>query len=89
MSFEYRELTTQVFFNAAGKRHDDEDEDEDGGGCPCQSSLTGACPCTDETQPQCTLCTQATEGKRDKDKDKERETLAFLRQQLREAVAAG
>jgi hypothetical protein len=89
MSFEYRELTTQIFFNAGGKR-EDEDEDDDDQGCPCASSLTGACPCTDETQqPQCTNCTQGTEKKKDKDKDEERETLAFLRQQLREAVAAG
>ncbi len=97
MSFEYRELTTQIFFNAGErspghcdyktKREDDDDDDQ---GCPCASSLTGACPCLDQTQqPQCTDCTDVTEGKRDKDKDKEREALAFLRQQLREAVAAG
>lgn len=82
MSFEYRELTTQISFNA-GK------EDADGVPCPCASSLTGVCPCMDQTeQPQCTMVTDKEKDK-DKDKDKGRQALAFLRQQLREAVAAG
>ncbi len=85
MSFEYRELTTQVFLNAT-------DAEES----PCRQV---SCRQTDEDDDNCVIC--ATTGKpcqtgtcnEDPDeKDYEGEglkTLALLRQQLRDNLAAG
>jgi len=81
MSFEYRELTTQVYLSAGKKSPGEKPPKEKSPGHCGDKTINYPCP------PECQTRLSMV-GKKKGDR-KKREALAFLRQQLREALAAG
>ena len=90
MSFEYRELAAQVFFGAGDKSPcrgaSCREETKD---CGEKSKIADCVPCqTTECQVK-TIPPDHDHGRHEHEKGEHRKALGLLREQLRDALAAG
>jgi hypothetical protein len=76
MSFEYRELTTNVLLKARKKKKDDDDDE-------CNDCDTCGTTTLDQPSDNC------KDDDKDQGENETRQTLGLLRQQLRDTLAAG
>jgi len=82
MSFEYRELSTQVFLNAGGGGNQGGDDQGDDNQADCCGNTCGT---TTIEFPTDNCGDQGDQG----DQGGNRKALSLLRQQLRDTLAAG